>query len=109
MQHTEPRVTEMNTETTYNDYQTVVDAAPERSAGSRITAAIRRAARRVMKSMIRSHWERHAVRELNSLPSYVLRDIGIGEGEIREVAADLARDRADAWARRASGANGFGG
>jgi len=99
----------MNTETTYNDCVTVVDAMPEQSAGKRAASAVRGAIRRVAKSMIQAHWERHAVRELSSLPDYVLRDIGLRPDDINKVAGDLARERAEAWARRAQGANGFGG
>lgn len=102
------KVTDMNTETTYNDCLPVVDAMPEQSVGKRAASAVRRAVRRVVKSMIQAHWERHAVRELASLPDYMLRDIGMRPDDINKVARDLARERADAWARRAQGANGFG-
>lgn len=99
----------MNTETTYNEYQAAVDAIREQSAPKRAAAAFRRAFRRLAKSVLRSHWERQALRELASLPPYVLRDIGLRQDEIREVAGELARERAEAWARQAQGANGFGG
>lgn len=99
----------MNTETTYNEYETAVDAMREQSAPKRIASSIQRMVRNIAKSMLRSHWERQAVRELASLPPYVLRDIGLRPDEVREVSHDLARERADAWARQAQGSNGFGG
>lgn len=99
----------MNTETTYNEYETVVDAIREQSIAKRVASSIKQKVRSIAKSMLRSHWERQAVRELASLPPYVLRDIGLRPDEIREVSHDLARERADAWARQAQGSNGFGG
>ena len=99
----------MNTETTYNDYVPVVDAVPERSVGKRAASAVRRTFRRMAKSMLQAHWERTAARELTSLPDYVLRDIGMRPDDIHKVAGDLARERADTWARQAQGSNGFGG
>lgn len=99
----------MNTETTYNDYQPVVDSVPGQSAWAKSAAAVKRAVRRLMKALIQSHWERHTARELSSLPPYILRDIGLRQEDIREVAGNLARERADAWARQAQRSNGFGG
>lgn len=99
----------MNTETTYNGYEPAVGSIRGQSVPTRVAAAVRRAARRLVKSMLQSYWERQTVRELGGLPSYVLRDIGMRPDDIREVAGDLARERADAWARRADASNGFGG
>lgn len=99
----------MNTDTTYNDYQPVVDSVPGQSVWTKTSSAVKRAVRRLMKALIQSHWERQTARELSSLPPYILRDIGLRQEDIREVAGDLARERADAWARQALRANGFGG
>lgn len=99
----------MNTETTYDDYQTIVDPVPGQIVRVKPASAVKRAARRLMKALIRSHWERQTARELSSLSPYILRDIGMRQEDIREVAGDLARERADAWARQAQRANGFGG
>ena len=96
----------MNTETTY-DYSGVASTTPSPSPG--IAASVRRAFRRTWKSMLRYHWERQTARELASLPSYVLRDIGLRPDDIHSVASDLAKERADAWARQAEGSSGFGG
>lgn len=99
----------MNTETTYDDYQPLAEPVPGQSARATFTAAVRRAARRLMTALIRAHWERQTARELSSLSPYILRDIGMRQEDIREVAGDLARERADAWARQAQRSNGFGG
>jgi uncharacterized protein YjiS (DUF1127 family) len=100
------KVNEMNTQSTINQ---PMEAISGRWAPDGVFAAARRALRGVMKSLLQSHWQRESVRELSSLPDYVLRDIGLQEGDIREVAGELARERADAWARQAYGSNGFGG
>ncbi len=99
----------MNTETTYNDYQPVVDTTQAQSGARRATSAVKRAVRRILKSMLRAHWERETTAELSRLPAYMLRDIGMREEDIHVVARDLARERADAWARQAQRSNGFGG
>ncbi|MGA8260056.1 MAG: DUF1127 domain-containing protein [Arenicellales bacterium] len=93
----------MNTQTTYSDY------TGTSTIGRGVVTATRRAVRSALKSMLTSYWERHAVRELDSLPDYVLNDIGVTRGSIRGVAAAYAKDKADAWARRAESSNGFGG
>lgn len=92
----------MNTQTTYVGY------APAADTGG-IAGAVKRAVNRVLSRMMYRHIERQTLRELSTLPDYVLRDIGLSRGDIRGVAADLARDRSEAWARRAGASNGFGG
>jgi len=99
----------MNTESTYNTRDALAAAPAGASAAKRLALRLARPWRRVLQSMRRSHWERETVRELSSLPSYMLRDIGLQEDDIEKVARDLARERADAWARRAQASNGFGG
>lgn len=99
----------MNTETTYTDYQPIVDTTPAQSGVRRAASAVQRAIRRILKSMLRAHWERETAAELSRLPAYMLRDIGMREDDIHVVARDLARERADAWARQAQRSNGFGG
>lgn len=99
----------MNTETTYNEYQPVADTTQAQSGVRRATSAVMRAVRRILKSMLRAHWERETAAELSRLPAYMLRDIGMREDDIHVVARDLARERADAWARQAQRSNGFGG
>ncbi|HSH40717.1 MAG TPA: DUF1127 domain-containing protein [Arenicellales bacterium] len=100
------KVKQMNTQTTITQPMETI-SGPMLSGGALRTA--RQALRRVIKSLLQSHWQRETVRELSSLPPYVLRDIGMQEGDIHEVAGELARERADAWARQAYGSNGFGG
>jgi uncharacterized protein YjiS (DUF1127 family) len=99
----------MNTETTYNDYQPAVDTTRVQSGAGRAASAVKRAVRRILKTMLRAHWERETAAELSRLPAYMLRDIGMREDDIHVVARDLARERADAWARQAQRSNGFGG
>ena len=94
----------MNTQTTYTGY-----AAGQSSVLRDTIAGIRGFAQRIAKAMMARHLERETVRELSSLPTYILRDIGMQREDIGRVAGDLARERADAWARRAGSSNGFGG
>lgn len=98
----------MNTETTYDGY-TTSGAVSDGHIGSGVLASVGRAIRRFQKRMLASHWERQTVYELSSLPSHMLKDIGMYPSNIREVARDLAQQRAEDWARRAGGSNGFGG
>lgn len=99
----------MNTETTYDDYQPIAGRVPGQPVAAKSASAVKRAVRRLVKALIQSHWERQTARELSSLSPYILRDIGMRQEDIREVAGDLARERADAWARQAQRSNGFGG
>lgn len=99
----------MTSETTYSDRDSAVEPLARRAITSGPVSAIRRAGRRILKAILQTYLERQTTRELSSLPPYLLRDIGIREEDIREVASDLARDQADAWARQAQRANGFGG
>lgn len=99
----------MTSETTYSDRDPVVEPLARRAMSSGPVAALRRAGRRILKAMFRLHLERQTTRELSNLPPYLLRDIGMRKEDIREVASDLAREQADAWARQAQRANGFGG
>jgi uncharacterized protein YjiS (DUF1127 family) len=96
----------MNTETTYDD---CIPAASiwDQSAPRGMAAALWRPIRRIQRAMLRYHWERHTVRELSALPSYVLRDIGLRPDDIHSVAAGMAKERAESWARQAAGSNGF--
>lgn len=96
----------MNTPTTISGYE-ADNAVPQHAAGALST--VRRTMRRLARAMMARYLERETARELSSLPPYILRDIGMQREDIRRVAADLARERADAWARQAGGANGFGG
>lgn len=98
----------MSTDTTYEDAPPITGPSAGVSWKHAATAA-RRLLRRLLKPIVRSYWQRHTVRELSELPSYILRDIGLEAHDIHEVAGDLARDRAEDWARHARGANGFGG
>lgn len=98
----------MNTEATYTDHPSMVDTVAGQPGLRRAASAVSRIARRIMKPMLRAHWKRQAIHELSGLPSFILRDIGVRPDDIRSVAADLARDQADAWARRTRGSNGFG-
>lgn len=93
----------MNTQTTYTGY------VEERSPLAGAVAAMKRAARRVAARMMSRHMERETVRELSSLPSHILKDIGLDRADIHAVASQMARTRADAWARQAGASNGFGG
>lgn len=95
----------MNIQTTYGAAGTDTVHQPARGA----LAAVRRALRGVVKSMLAAHWERETVRELSALPTSMLQDIGMTRGNIRGVAAALARERAENWARQAGASNGFGG
>jgi len=94
----------MNIQTTYG---AGTDTVHQPAHGA--LAAARRILRGAVKSMLASHWERQTIRELSALPTYVLQDIGMTRGNIRSVAAELARERADSWARQAEASNGFGG
>jgi len=98
----------MNTEAVYSEHG-VTDAAVDLSNHDSAGSKLRRILRRIVKPMVRAHWERQAIRELSGMPPYLLRDIGLRHEEIHGVAADLARERADAWARQAQASNGFGG
>lgn len=93
----------MNTQTIHAEYVPIV-AAPARAVSK-----TRQMFRRVKSSMLARHWERETIRELSSLPAHILRDIGLRPDNIREVAAEMAKERAEQWARRAGAANGFGG
>ncbi len=99
----------MTSETTYSDRDPIIEPLARRAIRSGPVSAIRRAGRRILKAMLRAHLERQTTRELRNLPPYLLRDIGMRQEDIREVASDLARQQADAWARQAQRANGFGG
>lgn len=94
----------MNTQTTYSS-EVVGAQVPARG----VVGAIKGAMRRLMKSLMAYHLERETARELSSLPSYILRDIGMAREDIGRVAADLAKERSEAWARQAEASNGFGG
>lgn len=99
--------TQSTTHPTFGGYETG-GAVRESSAAKRAAAAIKRAVQRVLKSMMAYHIERETARELSGLPSYILKDIGIRREDIHEIAAHMARERADAWARHARASNGFG-
>lgn len=93
----------MNTQTTLLEYA---------SLGATRTRGVSKAKRafvRIRNSMRARHLERQTVRELSSLPSYILRDIGMTSDGIRAFAAELAQERAKEWARQAEAENGFGG
>lgn len=98
----------MNTETTYDGYP-ASGAVRDGDIRSGMLASVGRAIRRFQKRMLASHWERQTAYELSTLPNHLLRDIGMYPSNIREVARDLAQQRAEDWARRAGGSNGFGG
>jgi len=98
----------MNTESSFGTQQALAGAAAGQRGTKGLAAFIKRSWHRMMGSMLRAHWERETIRELGNLPSHMLKDIGMREDDIRRVARDLAREQADAWARRAQGANGFG-
>lgn len=99
----------MTSETIYSNRDPVVEPLARRAISSGPVAALRRAGRRILKTMLRNYLERQTTRELSNLPPYLLRDIGMRKEDIRVVASDLAREQADAWARQAQRANGFGG
>lgn len=98
----------MNTQTTFSEYAPAA-ADRRKSFMASVMAATRSVVHGALRSMMASHLERQTVRELSSLPPHILRDIGLTHANIRGVAADLAKERADAWARQAQGSNGFGG
>jgi uncharacterized protein YjiS (DUF1127 family) len=93
----------MNTQTIHAEYAPIVGAS------ARAVSRARQTFRRIKGSMLARHWERETIRELSSLPAHILRDIGLRPDNIREVAAEMAKERAEQWARRAGAANGFGG
>lgn len=93
----------MNTQTTLIEYA---------SLGAKRTRGFSKAKRafvRIRNSMRARHLERKTVQELSSLPSYILRDIGMTPDGIRAFAAEQAKERAEEWARQAEAQNGFGG
>jgi uncharacterized protein YjiS (DUF1127 family) len=99
----------MNSETTYDPYKHETDQQAGEAVSRGPVPAIKRVAHRITKSLLRAHWERETIRELAKLHPDMLRDIGMRQDDIREVAGDLAKERADAWARHAQASNGFGG
>lgn len=98
----------MNSETTYDDH-VMVDASAQQIVRQGPVAAVRRAVRRFLQSMLEHHWERHTVRELSSLSPHMLRDIGVAPHAIQGLAADLAKERARQWAQQAGPSSGSGG
>jgi uncharacterized protein YjiS (DUF1127 family) len=97
----------MTTEATYNEYSPIGDSISSQPALK--ARSVSSVMRRIMKPLVRSHWERESIRELSGLPSHILRDIGMSRYDIQKVSKDLAKERADAWARQAEASNGFGG
>ncbi|NIR32735.1 MAG: DUF1127 domain-containing protein [Gammaproteobacteria bacterium] len=61
------------------------------------------------RPLVSYYWKRRTIRELSRLEDHRLEDIGVARADIPAIAEDLAREEASAWARRAAGANGFGG
>jgi uncharacterized protein YjiS (DUF1127 family) len=66
-------------------------------------------ARSVFRPVVARYWRQRTMRELSRLEDARLQDIGVERADIPAIATDLAQAEASAWARRAAGANGFGG
>lgn len=98
----------MNTESTYDTREASAVAPAKRPAAKHVASFLARSWRRAIRSMHRAHLERETIRELRSLPAYILRDIGLQEDDIDTVARDLATEHVNAWAHRAQASNGFG-
>lgn len=98
----------MNTQSIYSEY-TPAGAERRKSVLGWAAASVQSMVQRAARSMMLAHLERRTIDELSSLPNHILQDIGLSRGNIRGVAADLAKERATAWARQARGSNGFGG
>lgn len=98
----------MNTQSMYEGQATVTAADGDLVKGG-FFASVRHSIHRTLKTIMAAHWQREATRELASLPDYLLRDIGLSRDSVHEVAAGLARKRADAWTRQTGGSTGCGG
>lgn len=93
----------MSAQTTFIEYASIG------ANRTRSFSKARRVFSRITNSMRAGHLERKTVRELSALPPYILRDIGMRPDNIREFATEIAKERAEAWARQADATNGFGG
>lgn len=94
--------------TTYADGYGQGFGFADRGAATRRAGAARRV-RAMAKPLVSYYWRQRTIRELSRLEDYRLEDIGVARADIPTIAADRARAEASAWARRAAGANGFGG
>jgi len=89
----------MNTQSIHDEHAAAAARQRKSSVGS-LAANLGYMVRRILRPMVAAHLERQALSELSRLSPAILRDIGLTRGDIGSVAADMAKERADAWARR---------